>query len=127
MAKVDDLLQSGTKQIVLGGRRVAGSRPSSESEPRRRRNHDPPNPKSRNARKQQSTTGFRARSIERHRQLYELTLHEIYKARTRLSLATIARFGEETLVFDAERAVRHGIIDRIGNIALGRSHHLAAR
>jgi ATP-dependent protease ClpP protease subunit len=58
-------------------------------------------------------TGFQARSIERHRELYELTLHEIYKARTRLSLETIARFSEETLVFDAQTAIAHGIIDRI--------------
>jgi ATP-dependent protease ClpP protease subunit len=69
---------------------------------------------------QQRVTGLQARSIERHRQLYELTLHEIYKARTRLSLETIARFGEETLVFDAQSAVRWGIIDRIEVLTLGR-------
>jgi ATP-dependent protease ClpP protease subunit len=51
----------------------------------------------------------------------------IYKARTRLSLETIARFGEETLVFDAESAVSHGIIDRVGDFELGRPCHEAAR
>src|SRR5580692_5591977 len=42
MAKVDDLLQSGTKQIVLAvvARLAHGCPPDSES--RRRRNHDPP-------------------------------------------------------------------------------------
>jgi ATP-dependent protease ClpP protease subunit len=65
------------------------------------------------SRTQHRVTGFQARSIERHRELYEITLHEIYKARTRLSLETIARFSEETLVFDAQTAIKHGIIDRI--------------
>src|SRR5580693_2540694 len=42
MAKVDDLLQSGTKQIVLAvvARLAHGCPPDSES--RRRRNHEPP-------------------------------------------------------------------------------------
>src|SRR5580692_2894620 len=42
MAKVDDLLQSGTKQIVLAvvARLAHGCPPGSES--RRRRNHEPP-------------------------------------------------------------------------------------
>ncbi|MGA2045214.1 MAG: ATP-dependent Clp protease proteolytic subunit [Roseiarcus sp.] len=61
----------------------------------------------------QSASAFQTRSIERHRQLFELTAHEIYKARTRLPPETIARFGEATLVFDAPTAVRFGIVDRI--------------
>jgi len=65
----------------------------------------------------QGATAFQARSIERHRQLYELTVHEIYKARTRLPPDTIARFGEATLVFDARTAVRFGIVDRIDVLA----------
>jgi len=65
----------------------------------------------------QGATAFQARSIERHRQLYELTAHEIYKARTRLPPDTIARFGEATLVFDARTAVRFGIVDRIDVLA----------
>jgi len=51
--------------------------------------------------------------------LYELTAHEIYKARTRLPPETIARFGEATLVFDARSAVRFGIVDRIETLAPG--------
>jgi ATP-dependent protease ClpP protease subunit len=67
---------------------------------------------------QQRATPFQARSIERHRQLFELTLHEIYKARTQLPFETIARFGQETLVFNAQTAARYGIIDRIETLRL---------
>ena len=67
---------------------------------------------------QQRANAIQARSIERHRQLYELTLHEIYKTRTQFSLETIARFGLETLVFDAQAAIVHGIVDRIESLQL---------
>ena len=67
---------------------------------------------------QQRATPFQARSIERRRQLFELTLHEIYKARTQLPLETIARFGQETLVFNAQTAARYGSIDRIETLRL---------
>ena len=42
MAKVDDLLQSGTETDRPGDRRAAGSWLSSDSESRRQRNHEPP-------------------------------------------------------------------------------------
>ncbi len=62
---------------------------------------------------QAQASGYEARSIERHRQLFELTLHNIYKERTRFSAQTIARFGREELVFSGQAAIECGIIHRI--------------
>jgi ATP-dependent protease ClpP protease subunit len=56
---------------------------------------------------------YQALRIERQRLLFEMTLHNIYKERTRLSNPTIERFGREELVFNCEMAIEHGIIDRI--------------
>src|SRR5262249_25308212 len=42
MTKIDDLLERRAKQVVLDGRRAAGSSFSPDGESRRRRNHEPP-------------------------------------------------------------------------------------
>jgi ATP-dependent protease ClpP protease subunit len=62
---------------------------------------------------QAQAQGYLGRSIERHRRLFELTLHSLYKERTRLSAQTIARFGREELVFDGAAALKVGSIHRI--------------
>ena len=61
MAKVDDLLQSGTKQIVLAvvAWLAHGCPPDSES--RRRRNHEPPKSEIPKRKKTATTTGFLAK------------------------------------------------------------------
>ncbi len=53
------------------------------------------------------------RSIERHRQLFELTLHNLYKECARLSAQTIARFGREELLLAGAAALKLGSIHRI--------------
>lgn len=56
---------------------------------------------------------FVARSVERHRQLFELTGHEVYRASTRLPLDMIARFARETIILDAKQALEFGVVHRI--------------
>jgi ATP-dependent protease ClpP protease subunit len=56
--------------------------------------------------------------IERRRQLFELTMHNIYRERTRFDEDTIARFGREELWFDVSKAIECGVIDRIERVAV---------
>jgi ATP-dependent protease ClpP protease subunit len=56
---------------------------------------------------------FQARSVERHRGLFELTLHEVYRHRTRLPLDMIEGFAHGEIVLDAATAMRHGVIHGI--------------
>jgi ATP-dependent protease ClpP protease subunit len=59
---------------------------------------------------------YLARSTERHRQLYELTAHEVYRARTRLPHATIEAFARGEVVFDVTAALDFEIIHHIADI-----------
>ena len=56
---------------------------------------------------------YQARSVERHRGLFELTLHEVYRARTRLPHDMIEGFARGEIVLDAATAMRHGVIHGI--------------
>ena len=57
---------------------------------------------------------FVARSVERNRQLFELTGHEVYRKSTRLPLDLIARFAHETIILNAQQALEFGVVHRIG-------------
>lgn len=56
---------------------------------------------------------FVARSVERHRQLFELTAHEVYRKSTRLPHDMIARFAHETIILNAAQALEYGVVHRI--------------
>jgi len=56
---------------------------------------------------------FVARSVERHRQLFELTGHEIYRKSTQLPPDLIARFAHETIILNAAQALEFGVVHAI--------------
>ena len=56
---------------------------------------------------------FRARSVERHRALFELTGREVYRNRTRMPPDLIDRFANETVILNAQEALQHGVVHAI--------------
>jgi ATP-dependent Clp protease, protease subunit len=60
---------------------------------------------------------FVSRSVERHRQLFEITALEIYRTRTRLPPEMIESFTRGEVILDAAQAVAHGVAQEIHELA----------